>query len=323
MKNTTKIWLIIAAFLMLSGCILFVAVMSGLQWDFAKLTTVEYEINTYEVDGAFTDISIITDTADIAFALSDKGKCKVECYEEKNTGYSVSVEDNTLNIKAIDEKTVQNYIGNIGFNFSKPKITVYLPEREFDRLVINESTGDVDIPKDFSFKNVDISLSTGDVDFSADTSASVKIRTSTGDVQAEDISVGTLEFSVATGKVSAEGVDCQGTLSVSVSTGDVLLSHIRCKNFSSTGSTGDISLTDVIAAENVYIERSSGDVYFDSCDAHELFVESSTGDVTGTLLSEKVFHAHSRTGKVDLPKTLTGGLCEITSSTGDIRVKIK
>lgn len=303
MKKTTKIRLIIAASLVLSGCILFAAVMTWLQWDFTKLETVEYEINTYEIDETFTGISINTDTADIVFALSDKGKCTVECYEEENATYSVRVEDSILNIETIDERTMRNYLGNIGFNFAAPTITVYLPEREFDLLAIKESTGDIEIPSDFSFKNVDISLSTGDLDFCADVSASIKISTNTGDIHAEGISAGSLEL-VAT-------------------TGDVLLSHIKCENLRSTGSTGGISLTDVIAAEKFYIERSSGDVCFDGCDAAEIFVETSTGDVTGTLRSEKIFFAHSSTGDLELPKTLSGGLCELTSSTGDIRIEIQ
>ena len=71
---TKKVWLMIAAFLILVGCILLAYVMSKLA---------KYETNTYEVDKASSDISITTDTADIIFALSEDGKCKVECYEEK------------------------------------------------------------------------------------------------------------------------------------------------------------------------------------------------------------------------------------------------
>lgn len=56
MKKTTIVWLIIVASLLLVGCIL------------AILSAAKYETNTYEVDNAFSDISITTDTSDIIFA---------------------------------------------------------------------------------------------------------------------------------------------------------------------------------------------------------------------------------------------------------------
>ena len=52
-------------------------------------------------------------------------------------------------------------------------------------------------------------------------------------------------------------------------------------------------------------------------------VNTSTGDVNGTLLSEKIFITDTSTGRVSVPKTTSGGKCEITTSTGDINIGIK
>ena len=101
------------------------------------------------------------------------------------------------------------------------------------------------------------------------------------------------------------------------------MTDIECKNVISSGNTGDISLKNVNAAEKISIERSTGDVRFDGCDAAEIFVKTDTGDVAGTLLSDKVFIVETDTGSVDVPKTVTGGQCEITTSTGDINISIK
>lgn len=320
MRKTTKVWLIIAASLVLIGCILFVGIMSALRWDFKKLSTVEYETNTYEINETFDDISINTDTADIVFAFSDDGKCRVECHEEENAKHSVTVEDGILTIEVIDERSLFDYIANISFDSTK--ITIYLPKAEYTSLLIQEDTGDVEIPKDFTFKDIDISLSTGDVDFCASASEMIKIETSTGDIRVENISAGSLELSVTTGKVTVSSVTCKGDVTVGVSTGNVYLTDIACKSVVSSGSTGDISLDNVIAAENFSIERSTGDIKFDSSDAAEIFVETSTGYVTGTLLTDKVFITQTDTGRVDVPKTATGGRCEINTDTGDIKINI-
>ena len=57
-------------------------------------------------------------------------------------------------------------------------------------------------------------------------------------------------------------------------------------------------------------------------DAGELHIRTDTGDVTGTLRTKKVFITETDTGKVEVPKSITGGECEITTDTGDIKIEI-
>ena len=323
MRTRTKVWLIIAASLVLIGCILFAGVMTTLQWDFMELATVKYETNTYEISEAFDGISMNTDTADIAFMFSDDGNCRVECHEEGNAKHSVTAEDGTLTVELIDERSVYDFIGYIGLNFGSPKITVYLPKSEYTNLLINGDTSDIEIPNDFTFKDVDISLSTGDIDFCASASEKIKIKTSTGDICAENISVGSLDLTVSTGKVTVSDVNCEGNITVGVSTGKTYLTDIVCKSVMSSGNTGDIYLNNVIATETFSIERSTGDVRFDGSDATEIYVKTDTGDVTGSLLTDKVFITQTDTGNVDVPKTVDGGRCEIITDTGDIKVDVQ
>ena len=322
MKTKTKVWLIIAASLVLIGCILFAGAMSMLNWDFTKLSTVKYETNTYEISEAFDTISINTDTADIAFVVSNDGTCRVACHEEENAKHSVTLEDGTLIIALIDERSISDYIHHIGINIGSPKITVYLPETQYTSLLIHGDTGDIEIPNALMFKDVDISVHTGDVGFCASASGMIKIKTSTGDICVENISAGSLDLSVSTGKVTASGVSCEGDVTVSVSTGEAYLTDIACRSVISSGSTGDISLDHVIAAEAFSIKRSTGDIRFDSSDAAEIFAETDTGDVTGTLLTDKVFITQTDTGGVDVPKTADGGRCEIITNTGSIKITV-
>ncbi len=320
MRKTVKIWLVIAASLVFVGLIMFAAVMSEYKWDFSKLSTGKYETNTYEISEEFSNLSMNTDTADIIFALSDDGKCRVECYEEEKAKHSVAVQENTLVMKMIDEKSWYDYIG---INFGSPKITVYLPKAEYTSLFINGSTGDIEIPKNFKFEGVDISLSTGDVNFFASASKLIIIKTSTGNICVENTSAGTLDLSASTGRITVSNVICGGDANINVSTGRTNLNNIECKNLTSSGDTGNISLNNVIAAEKFSIKRNTGDVRFDGSDAAEILVETDTGDVTGTFLSEKTFFVETDTGSVDVPESITGGRCEITTNTGDIELDIQ
>lgn len=319
MRKIMKIWLIIAASLVLIGCIIFVGVMTVLKWDFAKLSTIKYETNDYEIHEDYENIVILTNTADLVFVPSENAETSVVCYEQKNVQHSVTVKDGTLVIEVNDTRKWYEYIG---INFRTPKITVYIPQGEYGSLSVKSSTGDVQISENFQFESIDISVSTGDVKNYASASESIKVKTSTGDIRVENVSAGSLDLSVSTGDVTVKSVTCAGDLKIKVSTGDTNLSDITCKNVTSNGSTGDISLQNVIAAEKISVERSTGDVKFDGSDAAELFVKTNTGNVTGSLLSEKIFFTETDTGSVDVPKTMTGGRCEIITNTGNIRISI-
>jgi DUF4097 and DUF4098 domain-containing protein YvlB len=279
----------------------------------------DYETNIHKINEEFDNISIKTDTADIAFVPSNDGMCRVACYEEAKISHSVEVQNGTLTVNVVNNKKWYDYIG---VNIDSPKITVYLPESEYSSLIIEESTGDIEISKDFGFNNIDISLSTGDIKCYASAAETIKIATSTGDIFAESISAGSLDITVSTGNVTVSSATCEGDITVGVSTGDVYLTDIVCKNLISTGSTGDISINNVISTGKITIERSTGDVMLDRSDATELFITTTTGKVEGSLLTDKVFIAKTNTGRIDVPSSITGGKCEITTRTGDIRISI-
>lgn len=281
MSRSAVIWLIIAAFLVLTGCIIFGGVMIAFEWDFTKLSTTKYETNSYEIDEDFKNISIVTDTADIVFEVSDSNESKVVCYEPSNTKHSVSVKDGTLIIELTDTR---KWYEHIGVNFTSPRITVYIPKGECEAVSVKSSTGNISIGR---------------------------------------ISAKTLDFSVSTGRITVSDVDCTGDVKIGVSTGKTTLNDVKCRNLTSSGNTGDIYLKNVIVAEKLTITRTTGDVKLDACDAADILIKSNTGDVKCSLLSDKHYTAQTGTGNVDVPKvTSGGGLCDITTSTGDIKVTV-
>lgn len=282
-------------------------------------SSMNYETNIHEINEEFNNISIKTDTADIAFVPSNDGMCRVVCYEDAKKNHSVEVQNGTLTLDGVNNKKWYDYIG---INIDPPKITVYLPEAEYSSLIIEESTGDIDILRDFKFKSIDVSLSTGDVKCYASAAEAIKIAASTGDICAESISASSLDITVSTGKVTVSDMTCDGNITIGVSTGKTYLTDIVCKNLISTGRTGDISLKNVISTEKISVERSSGDVTLDRSDAAELFITTSTGDVEGSLLTDKVFITKTDTGRINVPNSITGGRCEITTETGDTKISI-
>ena len=319
MRKIRRVWLVIATLLVAIGLLAFAAAMTVMGWDFSQLSTETYETNTYEIGENFHHVSIKTDTADIVFVPSEDGICKVVCYEEDHAKHQASVADGTLTVEVFHKK---EWYHSIGISFETPKLTVYLPKSEYGNLFIEERTGDIEIPKDFFFESLDITVSTGDVKCDASASGDIWIQASTGDIEVRELSARTLSLSVSTGRVTASGVRCEGEVRLTVSTGKSYLTDVSCKHLISSGNTGDLFLKNVIAAEAFSIERSTGDVRFDACDAAEITVTTDTGDVTGTLRSEKSFVTRTDTGRIDVPDTPGGGKCKITTDTGNIKISV-
>ena len=163
MKTKTKVWLIMAAFLIIAGIILFATVMMQNAWDFDSLSTEKYETNSYNITDDFHSLSVNTDTADVIILPSDDGACLVECYESESNNHRVMVSDSTLMITSAEGKS---WYDNIGISFSSPKITVYLPEKEYSSLTITESTGDISVSDLIFNGDIEISVSTGETELS-------------------------------------------------------------------------------------------------------------------------------------------------------------
>ncbi len=300
MNKRVRIWLMIAAALLLLGAMAFAGAMTILGWDFSTITTIRYQSKLHNITENFQNISIECDTANVIFLPSKNQECQVGCYEQKNATHTVTVNGDDLIIKIEDKR---KWYEHIGIFIDRPIVALYLPESTYGALKINSDTGDVTISKNFTFQSIDISKDTGDITNLASATDEVKLKTSTGDISLKSITAKSLDLTVSTGDISVFDVKCQTLLS--------------------KGNTGDISLQNVIAEGKFSIERSTGDVKFKKCDAPEIFVTTDTGDVTGSLQSEKIFFAQSDTGRIDVPKTIHGGRCEIISDTGNIKINIE
>jgi len=317
MKRAVKIWFTVAASLMLIGCAVFMGVMTMFKWDFKKLSGREYETSEHNIEDGFESIYVSSDTADVVFVPSDS--CRVICYEEKNARHVVSVTDGILRIELDDNRKWYNYIG---VGFGAPKVTVHLPSGEYESLTVKLSTGSTEIPKEFSFGSADISVTTGSVNFLSASCGDVSIRCSTGSINVGGLSAGSVTCKTTTGRISISGISCTGAVKADVSTGKVVLTDISCAELYSEGSTGKVYLKGVVASGGFNIKRSTGDVEFDGCDAAEIVIRTSTGDIEGSLLSEKVFSTKTDTGEVEVPRSTSGGKCELRTTTGDIEVEI-
>jgi len=312
-------WIKAAVILLCAGALICLISMAVFGFDFGNLSTGKFVTKTFDIDDDFKNISIKADVENISFVPSEDKNCKVVCYEDEKDPHNVRVEGDTLKI----EKENNKWHLNLGITLESQEITVYLPEDTYGALSIDSDTGKVEIPGDFSFDSISADLDTGDVACLADASDSIFIKTDTGYIKVSDLSANDLTLESDTGRMDIFDVNISQDFNISEITGRISMENVSCRNLASKADTGSLTMTNVIAEEQFNLESDTGNIELNGCDADTIYIRTDTGSVTGTLLTEKVFITESDTGSINVPKTISGGRCEISTDTGNIRIEIK
>lgn len=310
MKKGTVIALIVAACLIVTGGMLTFAGLLGADFNFSQETVNK----VYTAEGSFQNIQIDTGVCDVRFFKTD-GDLTVHCPKTERLEYIVLAEDGVLRISAMDMRKWYDFIG---INLTETKITVYLPEDQYDSLYIKTNTGDIDIPQDFSFDSASLQSDTGDVNFAATVAEQLTVSVSTGDVDIRHTTVGQLEVHSSTGDIELENVQVNGSVSLRSTTGKITAENMGCTNLHTQSNTGNTEMENVLVEGSMQITTTTGRVNMQNCDAETVTIETDTGDVTGNFLSPKWFITETDTGNIKVPLGREGGECRITTDTGNI-----
>ena len=314
MKGIIILPIALGASLLVAGSVIF-----GLA--LANHTNDESVTNEYKISETFDKFDIKTNVANVVFEKSSDGSTKVVCEERSKQYHTVEVVNDTLTIKPVDELKWYERIFN--FDFKKRQVTVYVPEGTYGDLKIDSDTGNIKLPNNFSFTSLDVEIDTGDVNINSEVTGNVKVHSHTGDITLSDMNPTELDIKASTGDFLAKDVNVTGAVKVKTSTGKVKLNNFKAASLDANTNTGKVILTNTVITGNLKVKTDTGDVFFEDCDANSIKVETDTGDVRGTFLSDKVIYAQSKTGRVNVPRLTSGGMCEIDTDTGDITISIK
>ena len=315
MKKLLLIPIILGGVLLVAGGVVFAVALAN------SNNSANIVDKTYDLNDSFSNIDIKLSTADLTFKVASDGNKKVVLQEREKQYHSVNVNNDTLSIEYRDDRKWHEKI--FSFDWKPMKVDIYLPSAEYGNLKIDSATGDIVVPKEFTFANFNCELSTGNVNLSSNITNELYIKSSTGDINYKDATCGSLNFKSSTGHNYLKNVVINGKAEFNASTGYVKLENTTFTDLDIKASTGDVTLTDSVGSGKLTIKTSTGDVKFNDADAAELDIKTDTGWVKGTLLTSKQFSCKSDTGKIRVPEWSTGGHCRIETDTGDINITIK
>lgn len=311
-----KPWMIVAICLISVGLILSLVALINIDFDFSKLNTAQIVAKTHNIDEDFDSIQIETVECNISIVPGDR--CQIVTQESEKQPIAVEISDGTLKIRQQDARKWYDYIGIFQ---TEQKVTVYLPQAEYSKLSVTTTSGIIRIGEEYTFTDVSLTSTTGKIQCSSNVTGTYVVSATTGNISLEKANPEDLSVACTTGKITLSQMAVANGLNAHTTTGHLSLSGCTAGTINAECTTGKLTLTDTVAVGQLKAESSTGDIMLTNCDAASLDLESSTGAITATLLTEKVVFAESSTGKIDVPKSTTGGACTIETSTGDITVK--
>ncbi len=340
MNSGKKAAVIVALALVAAGLILSGAVLASNGFHPEKLVKEPSSLKetTYSVEEGFTALELRTGAGDVRLLPSDDGKCRVECMENEEQTHRVEVKDGVLRV-------VRQMSDPTGISFrlvERDHVCVYLPERAYERLTLEAASGDVECPAEFSFGEARVGTASGDVTFRSAVEgaltisaasgnvtvegvspASLSVSTASGSIRAADVAAGDLSLSADSGDLTLENAALSGAAKLRTTSGDQRLENVSCASLAAESTSGEKRLTDVLAAGELRCESASGDLILLRCDGDSLYLRAESGEIRGSLRTEKIFLTETASGSVKVPKSVSGGSCEVHTSSGDIRLTLE
>ena len=152
------------------------------------------------------------------------------------------------------------------------------------------------------------------------TITSADLKTTSGEIIVRKATLHELTAKTTSGDISLDSLSVMEDIAVSATSGDITLLYVTCGSFAAETGSGAVELIDTTTSGHVRIQTVSGSIRFTRADADTLNLKTTSGSVKGSLRTPKVFYTDTTSGSVDVPKSTEGGLCEIKTTSGDIRI---
>ena len=279
------------------------------------------EMKEYSLEDNITDIKVNLLSRDIIFKHIEPGeKSKAEWYEKDGQEVRVEVNDGVLTVTEYNSETLTDALR---LNNRNNLITVTLPNADFNLLNAVTKSGDVSVSAGTVFNDIEVKTSSGEISSEGNFLNSIKVDSSSGDIGFSNAQAGKLVLKTGSGDITLKNLENEtGEINISTASGDITAQDIDCNFLTVFTEAGECSLEKVLSEVDLNITTSSGEVDIDKSDSNFIKIKTGSGSVNAGFITDKVFTATSENGSVSVPESKAGGKCDITSTDGDINVRI-
>lgn len=325
MSSVKKKILIASASVTAAGLILLLGLFIKIKFDPKKLNDVPQKITVHDFDSEFTGIYVETEDADVRFVISENNKTTVTCINEtKDDIFAIS--NSNLTVKSVKKKKTGT-VANPVIDFREDNaadITIALPAKSIGDFAVITKNGTVEAEDYFLFETVNASLSTenGEIHYGVGTTGQCFIENKGGKIFIENLQCDSIDTRIEAGEVHLDSLELKGKLNIESKKGEVYIDGVKCDSFNAVSESCNLDIKDFHSEVNIVAETESGNMKIRHSDTNVIRIKTVSGDVDASFESPKIYTVTSKSGTVNTPDSLSGGMCDIYSDSGDIRIKI-
>ncbi|MBK5357875.1 DUF4097 family beta strand repeat protein [Bacillus sp. TH22] len=200
--------------------------------DFKKKKS--FEINNIK------EIEVDNENWDIEFKSTDANKIVISAQGQRLDKEidPVKIENDGNKMMIKQEQKMNGFVN--GFTFRKKNIiSIFIPKKEIDKIVLNNKSGDVKI-SDIAVKHI-------------------VTKSKSGDEMIVGLSAEKGEFISQSGELVLKDSSVQ-ELNIKSTTGDNYITNVSNSNMNITSTSGEVLLKDMKEGKSLFVETKSGDI---------------------------------------------------------------
>ena len=144
---------------------------------------------------------------------------------------------------------------------------------------------------------------------------------SSGNTTLKNMSVAALAAKASSGDLWLGKVQATGTVTLKTSSGDITVKEATFADTAIEATSGEV-YAEQTKTQEFECQTTSGDIVLKKFDADNLTIKASSGDVRVELRSAKNYTVHTNSGSTNYPDDGGNGTCKVTTSSGDVRIKV-
>lgn len=207
------------------------------------------------------EIEVDNENWDIEFKSTDANKIVISAQGQQVDKIDPVKIENDENKIVIKQKQKMNRFFN-GFTFRKKNsISIAIPKKEIDKIVLNNKSGDVKI-RDLVVKSIVMKGKSGDERIIGLLAEKGEFTSKSGDLMLKDSSL--------------------QEVNITSTTGDNYVENVKNENMNITSTSGEVLLKDMTEGKSLFVETKSGDIgvrYKDVPASLKLTAKSNSTDI--------------------------------------------
>ena len=307
--------LIAAGAMMIVGAGITFGTIASHGFDYDKMSRSGEELmeKEYPISGSVKDI-YVKDAA-VKISPSADGNSVVKTLELPKYTFEVTDDNGKLSVIGKDKRVWTDYI----FNVNEPEAIIYIPEGEYNSLLIENGSNRAIVEDGFVFDTAKVDNGSGSVKFFAGAKNEINLHSGSGSIAAEGVTAGFLNVTGGSGSIKLIDVK-SGDINVKDYSGSVKFEKVECDDAVIDSGSGSVA-HDALRGTSLNVKVSSGSFHLDDSElTGGITAKDGSGSIHFNGVKADKIDATNSSGSVNFTNVICTAEMVVASGSGSVKL---